>query len=160
MDNYETAQICLNGHMIARGIETGPEFTSKFCSDCGEKTITSCPACEHGIRGRYSARGILSLRDTPVRAYCHNCGQPYPWTQTRLETAREMADELDGLSADERENLKATLPDLISTTPKTELAATRFKKLLTKAGGEMAPAMKRVVVDLASELAKKLLLGE
>ena len=148
MAHYETAQICLNGHMITSGIETGAQFASNFCSECGEKTITSCPACGTGIKGRYSAREVLSIRQIAVRAHCHDCGQAYPWTQTRLETAREMADELDGLSADERENLKATLPDLISTTPKTELAATRFKKILAKAGSEMAPAMKRIVGTL------------
>jgi hypothetical protein len=70
-----------------------------------------------------------------------------------------MADELDELSQEDRDRLKGTLDDLIRNTPQTEVAAIRFKKTLAKLGKEGAGAMRDIVVDIASEVAKKALLG-
>jgi hypothetical protein len=45
-----------------------------------------------------------------------------------------LADELDELSPDDKELLKGSLDDLVADTPRTPLAATRFKKLVAKLG--------------------------
>ena len=61
--------------------------------------------------------------------------------------------------AEEKDQLKASFDDLVRDTPRTELAATRFKKLAVKAGKGTAEALKEIIVQVASETAKKLLLG-
>ena len=93
----------------------------------------------------------------PPPNYCHNCGHSYPWTERRLQTARELADEFDELDEAEKQKLKASLDDLVKDTPKTELAGTRFKKIASKLGRDSYEAMKSVITDILSETAKKTL---
>ncbi len=159
MDGFLTAQICVNGHMITSSLETSPELSARFCDRCGAETISECPQCRASIRGYFHVDGVVSLNETRVRAFCHECGNPYPWTEAKLSAAREMADELDELSEEEKEQLKGTLDDLVRDTPRTEVAATRFKKLMAKVGKGAAKAMRDIVVDILSETAKKLILG-
>jgi hypothetical protein len=156
--HYKIAQVCLNGHMVTSDIGNY-ELRSKFCRTCGTSTITACPKCNAGIRGYYYASGVLTLGETPVYPFCHECGSAYPWTEAKIKAARDMADELDELSQEERERLKGTLDDLTRNTPQTEVAVVRFKKLMTKAGKAGANAMRDIVVNIVSEAVKKALLG-
>jgi len=52
------------------------------------------------------------------------------------------------------------LDDLIVETPRTQLAAVRFKNLAAKAGRETAGALRSIIVDIASEAAKKAIFGQ
>ena len=68
-----------------------------------------------------------------------------------------MADELDELDEAERDKLKGSFDDLAKDSPQTQVAATRFKKIMAKLGTQSASALKSVVVDVVSETAKKML---
>ena len=50
---YDTAQICINGHIINSMSISKPEHNKKFCDKCGEPTITNCQNCNAPIRGYY-----------------------------------------------------------------------------------------------------------
>lgn len=52
MDEYYSAQICLNGHVISRMTDV-LDSESLYCKECGEKSIISCPSCNAQIRGIY-----------------------------------------------------------------------------------------------------------
>jgi hypothetical protein len=155
-DMYDTAQVCLSGHRITSRYETRPEYRQDFCTTCGQKTITACANCGAKLRGSLH-EGWGSLSEEPIPAYCRACGRPYPWTEALLKAARELADEMEELSADEREQLKNSLDDLVSDTPRTGLAVVRFKKLVAKAGQAAAQGMKQILVSVATEAAKKLI---
>jgi hypothetical protein len=73
-----------------------------------------------------------------------------------LKAAKEYADDLE-LSAEDKLALKATLVDLTVDTPRTELAAHRFKKFVSKAGPVAGEMLKKIVSDVVTEGAKKLL---
>lgn len=88
-------------------------------------------------------------------AFCHNCGKPFPWTEGKLKAAQEYTDEIEGLSDSEKQMLKSSLNDLVSETPRTELAATRFKRLVGKAGRTAADGLRSILIDVASEAARK-----
>lgn len=156
---YDTAQICLNGHVINNMATTYPLSNQKYCTECGAQTITACPDCVSPIRGGYFVPGFIGLDHYIKPSYCHNCGKPYPWTVASLEAARELADELDILSKEEQQQLKDTFPDLTKNTPKTVVAETRFRKLMKKAGGEAYEGMKSILIDVLSEAAKKSVFG-
>ena len=159
MGVYRTAQICWNGHMITDSADVCPDLVSSFCSDCGAETTTNCSKCNEMIRGDYHVEGVLSVgHRTPVPKYCHNCGVPYPWTDSKLQAARDLADELDELSPEDRERLKGTFSDLSKEGPQTEVAAFRFKKVIAKLGKGAASVMRDLIVDIASETAKKVIL--
>jgi hypothetical protein len=119
-----------------------------------------CAACTASIRGRYYVENVLTLHDSyAAPKFCHACGAAYPWTAAKLEAAKELADELDELTSDERERLKGTLDDLVRDTPRTQVASTRFKRLMIKAGSSGASAMRDIIVDVLSEGAKKMIVG-
>jgi hypothetical protein len=69
------------------------------------------------------------------------------------------AEELNELTPEERQQLKGTLDDLVKDTPATPLAAARFKKVLRKAGSGALEAMRKLVIDIVSESAKKAIMG-
>ncbi len=144
---------CLNGHKIAGDAGGAPEFREGFCSTCGERAITQCPVCKENIRGCCQGGG-LGLSWT-LSAYCHACGKPYPWTQRRAEAIQEMLDELDGLTDEDREKLKKSIPDIIADTPKSETAALRFKKAITKVGQAGGKMLMDVLTNVATEAVKK-----
>jgi len=119
-----------------------------------------CPKCETEIRGDYYVEGIASLgSDYHAPSFCHNCGKSYPWTESKIEAAKELIGFSEDLSAAEKNALATDLPDLVHETPKTQVAATRFKKLAAKIGGGVASSLRDIVVDVASEAAKKTILG-
>lgn len=153
-EGYDTAQICLNGHVITRSAEDSPEFREKHCSDCGAETVTACPHCLEKIRG-YLRGSMPSLRPQPAPAFCHNCGKPYPWTDRAVQAIRELALETDGLTNEEKENLSRSLDDLVRDTPQTQVAIARFKKFAAKAGSATVEAMKTILVSVATEAVKK-----
>lgn len=77
MAQYHTAQICLQGHVITGDVNNG--MSSKFCSKCGEATITECPQCKTPIRGNLIIGENSGYPLTKAPEYCTECGQPYPW---------------------------------------------------------------------------------
>ncbi len=80
MAEYDTQQICDNGHQITDRYYGRPEDRKQYCDRCGATTITKCPSCDEEIRGRLYELGTASLASVP--AHCHNCGEVYPWTTT------------------------------------------------------------------------------
>jgi hypothetical protein len=157
--SYKTAQICLNGHIINGNIEDNSIDNHNFCQDCGSKTIQECLECGSNIKGDLDyGVGYETLQFAPK--HCYNCGSPYPWLKEKLLAAKELADEIEELNEEDREKLKTSIDDLIIDSPRTELAAIRFKKILPKAGKEIANGMRGIIVDIVSESAKKLIFGK
>ena len=76
-----------------------------------------------------------------------------------MVAAKEIAEELEGLTTDEKEKLKQTFDDLVREGPRTEPAKLRFKTLMKKAGRESYEVMKGVITDLVSETVKKSIFG-
>ena len=139
--HYDVAQICINGHVINAASLRNPHRSQKFCSLCGAQTIDSCQKCQNQIRGHFVRENqILGVYSRP--AFCLECGNAYPWTEAALIAARELAQELDGLNPEEKELLKESLEDIVRDTPRTSVAVTRFKKLVTKSGNWLQKGLK------------------
>ena len=160
-DNYyDTAQICLNGHTVNSNAISSPQLNQKHCAKCGEQTITKCPACNTAIRGYYTPAGSFELYGYYYKpAYCHNCGEAFPWTTSSLKAASELVDELEALNPEEKQQLKDSFPDIVKDTPKTVVAGTRFKRLMEKAGAEAYDGMKSILINVVSEAVKKSVFG-
>ena len=115
----------------------------------------SCPTCQTPIRGVYHGTIIHVPRAVP--AFCHECGSTYPWTKSRLQAARDLIELLEGVDESEKTALLGSLDDLIKDLPQTQVAALRVKKLATKLSQESATVLRNLLVDIASETAKKIL---
>jgi hypothetical protein len=117
-----------------------------FCSECGSQGISACANCHKPI----VVKQLFSDRPS----YCSVCGTSFPWTVTSLTAARDFADELE-LSDDDKAKLKATFDDLTVDTPRTELAAHRFKRFIQKIGPSAGDVLTKIVVNIATEAARK-----
>lgn len=152
---YSVAQICLNGHCITSNADAHPERKQAFCQRCGAKTITACPSCNASIRGEYDYGIAVMGNIYNPPSYCYQCGAPFPWTQTALETAAALIQEDDLLSQESHERLIESLPDIINETPKSRLAAMRLKSFVESAAKFAADAMRQFAIDFACEFVKK-----
>ncbi|MCI0423334.1 MAG: DUF2321 domain-containing protein, partial [Acidobacteria bacterium] len=151
----DVAQICLEGHVTNSTTQRFPQHNKDFCDKCGQPTITACPACEKPIRGRYHQQNVVDLTpDDPAPAHCIACGTSFPWTESRLAAAKELAEEIEGLTPEERDLLTKSLDDLIRDTSDTPVAATRFKKLIAKVGGGTGKAFYDLAINIMSEAAR------
>lgn len=153
---YDIAQICINGHVINSMAKEHPERNSKYCSKCGHPTISTCPNCNQAIQGYYHIPHVAGHGYTRP-AFCINCGTEFPWTDTALKAAKELSDELSELSPDELKKLKESFEDLVKDSPKTAVAATRFKSIISKVGKSTAEGFRTILIDVLSETAKKMI---
>lgn len=148
-------RICLNGHQITDRA-TWNDTTNEFCEKCGAKVIDSCPDCKNQINGYLKIDGVfdISTYTVPVPKYCKKCGNPYPWTKAALEALDEIV-ELSELSEKDKQTLKDSSLDLISNTPKSKVAALKWKTF----GNSLLGIAHDVLVDVASESIVKLIYG-
>ncbi len=156
----DTAQVCLNGHIINHSFEKYPVHNKKFCPECGEPTITNCPECQAKIPGAIHYSNVSGAIDYDLPAFCSECGKPYPWTISRLKAAKELASELEGLTSDEQVILEKSIDEIAKNNPQASVGATRIKKLIAKVGSTAGETLQKVIVEVASETAKKVLLGK
>ena len=157
---YDVAQICENGHVANSMAHDHPDSNQDHCDKCGAPTIMGCPSCQTAIRGFYHVPGIIGVFDEyDAPAFCYKCGKPFPWTDARLRAAKDLADELDDLTSDQRESLKKSLDDLVRETPSTRVAETRFKKIMQKAGRDGYEGMRSLLTDIVSEAVRKTIFG-
>lgn len=150
------AKICTNGHSF---VETSSLCKKEYCIRCGAELISACPNCNNIIKEwHYQNVFVCATPKLEIPMYCRSCGNPFPWTIAALESAILAIQEDDELSELERHHLEDSLPDILSETPKTQLAIIRVKKGLLSAGKFTADALRQFVIDFGCELAKKTIL--
>lgn len=166
MATYDTAQICLKGHLITGRAETAPYRQRKFCERDGSEVISRCPICDSKIRGTAilghqvvseSLRPRLRSELRVVPAYCPDCGKPFPWTAERIKAAHDLIQEMDELTPEEKTRLSESVAELAQDSPQTPVAVARVKKIAMKVGKEGWGVFQKILTDVASDAAKKML---
>lgn len=154
MGYYTNAAICKNGHVDTSDTSSG--ISGKFCKTCGAEIINKCPQCGVEIQGDYRVTGIamIGFSYTPP-SYCHNCSKPYPWTEARIEAAKMLIEDMEELSEEEKRKMSESIDKIITDTPYTEVSANRIKRGLLKIGKEGASMLRDILVNIATEAAKK-----
>src|SRR5258708_39786238 len=113
MDQYDTAQICLNGHVISKFAASQPDHQAKHCPTCGQPTIMVCQSCNAPIRGAYHMSGIIATFPYSSPSYCYNCGKSFPWTEKGINAAKELAYDLEGLTEQEKDLLTKSIDEIV-----------------------------------------------
>lgn len=150
---YDSALICMNGHIINSYFHQYPDENSSHCPECGAATIRQCPNCNKEIRG-HSIGEFSYLSDYKLPSYCIYCGKPFPWTKAAIENTALIITKEESLDEHEQVALIEILPDIIAETPKTNLAITRFKKYLSSVGKFTVDALRQFVITFGCELVK------
>lgn len=155
MGEYDTAQICLNGHTVNSTARAAQDRNEEFCSQCGQKTLTACPACGAYIRGLH--RSDNNSFEFSFPHYCFKCGRSFPWTEKKMSALGELVGMIDGLTEAEKDNICSRLADIIADNPGTEAASIAIKKGLSKMERGDRLVVGEKILDLASENAKKMI---
>jgi len=156
---YDTAQVCLNGHVITQFAGTRPERLKKFCDKCGAETIIACPKCSKSIQGYHHTGSVHGPPRKEAPAFCHESGTAFPWTEAQIAAAQRLADETAEFTPEDREQFRQSLNDMVKQTPSTPLAVNRSKKLLLKGGRLVSDGLRDILVDVLSEAVKKQIWG-
>jgi hypothetical protein len=151
-EGYYSAQICENGHPISKFVENESDKLCSHCPECGAITQLTCKHCNSKIHGFHPTDFYIYV----VPKYCYNCGNPYPWIENAIETAKQIIELDETLNQTEKDDFKSTLPDLISETPKTPLAGIKLKKYFKKLGEASKPAIRQFIIDWTVTYVKKL----
>lgn len=146
---YDTAEICLNGHLSNSSTKKYPTKSQPHCVECGEKTIRNCQNCDKDIRGRQEYAGLAFSYDVP--SYCIYCGNPFPWIQARVEAAIELADLIDEFTDEDKEIITKSIPDLVRDTPRRQIAILQFKNVMKKTSSNIVMGFKEILFDILSE---------
>ncbi|MCL4384574.1 DUF2321 domain-containing protein [Patescibacteria group bacterium] len=165
-DNYpkptvftDTAQICLNGDVINDSTNRSPQLNKKFCPKCGEPTITKCPECGKEIAGEIHYSNVFGAHSFKRPAFCIECGKPYPWTIRKLKSVKELASEIDELTPEEHKTLDKSIDEITKDDTQAQVGAMRIKKIMSRIGNAASEILQKTIVDVASETAKKVILG-
>jgi hypothetical protein len=78
---------------------------------------------------------------------------------TKISVAKEHIAEIEDFTTDERTQLEAAIVDLSTPNPRAELGAARFKRLMRRVAPSVGNGLWKIVLDVASEAAKKALTG-
>lgn len=151
MGYYSYATICINGHVMS----SSKSNYQPYCSKCGKKTISECPSCKSPIHGMYNTDIPVIGKTYKKDLYCYNCGNPYPWTQSIINSAVEILALDEDLSEENREILKNAIPDLLVETPKSPIAVAKYKSFLSKTQTVIKNSLYQVFIDVVSETVKR-----
>lgn len=156
MGVYRVAEVCPNGHVSTDSADAFPDLREKFCSKCGEPTLTQCPNCKANIRGDYYVEGFIdaTARYKPP-AFCHNCGAAFPWTERKVQAAVDLVGASGQVSAEELSQFRDDLGNLTKESPSVQVASIRFKKIMIKVGKSVADSVREIIVDVLSEAGKR-----
>ena len=163
--HYDTMQVCRSGHMITSSMHRNPEDRESHCSSCGAETICACDKCGQEIRGnkyvpdfRYGMDfGDSAIYASSVPKFCVHCGNQFPWTREKINALVELAAEEESVSEEDRESIRQNARLIVTDNPRLEVAALQIKKIMGKIGKKVAPPFTKIVTELATETAKKLM---
>ena len=159
-DGYDVAQVCLNGHVINRRFKGRPARNAKYCADCGAKAITNCQECNEEIRGELintSGFGFATGYTPPPPNYCDECGKPYPWMQSKIESLQEWLDS-SSLDEDVKTALSDGIAHIMRDTPETEVECAKFARLISKVkSSQESRQLVSLLFKMATDKAVKLL---
>ena len=144
---YYNAQICLQGHVRS---SDGRYEPGEHCTKCGAACIDDCQYCGAPLRGQL-ANSSMRHYDLPFFCPAPECGIAYPWMQDRLETARELLDDTENLSVDERDEVWDLLKFVMSD-PKSDWVPAKTKLVCAKLA-KVSTASRDILLDFTAKVA-------
>lgn len=160
MENYWDGSICKNGHVI----DYGKGNDAKHCYQCGALILTQCSHCHAHIRGAKKINaGSLDFYLEPKRMhmefpnYCYQCGQPYEWTEKILHNAQEIITLDENVDLEVLDIIKDCIPDLLTESPSTSLAITKYQININKFSEPVIEGMTRLLKEFVPEKTKEAL---
>lgn len=154
----DTALICLDGHIINDSMKDQPQLNKKHCPQDGKPTISECPECHKPIAGEIHYSNVFGAHTFKLPAFCIECGKPYPWTTAKQNAAKELAKELK-LSIEDQKTLETSIDQISKNDAQAQVSATKINRIMKSITSTTGEVLHKLIVDISSETAKKILLG-
>jgi len=154
----DNALICLDGHVINDSMRDQPQLNKKHCPQDGKPTISECPECHQPIAGEIHYSNVFGAHDFKLPAFCIECGKPYPWTTAKQNAAKELIEELE-LSVEDQKTLEVSIDQIGKNDIQAQVGATKINRIIKSIKSTTGEILHKLVVDISSETAKKILLG-
>jgi hypothetical protein len=161
MEEYDAAQICLNGHVITTKAKSSPNLKSDCCTDCGAETIMHCPKCKTEIKGDYICSNFNKQMGNLYYCaphFCDSCGEPFPWFNSKLLNANAIIEDLGYLNLKQKAVFKNIISKLELESIKVAQTKSELRKhILTLDISDSVDISNILVGILSDELSDKLL---
>jgi hypothetical protein len=136
-NDFEVMQICENGHIVTATALATPSEKKEYCSTCGAKALTACPACQEQIRYKAQAlqrlSGALGFGQVERPRYCAKCGKAFPWQSQAIGFLKDIGREA-ALSAEELEQYERAVDDVAQDNVRAVRSATKVLAVALKLG--------------------------
>lgn len=123
----------------------------KYCQKCGNKLHSECQNCGAPILGPFEMPDATIVSDYEVPYYCHNCGEPYPWTQKILDDAVELLALDSDLDSESKELIRSAIPGLIVDSPTAPLSVEKFNRGISKVSANIKNGLFGILKDVIVE---------
>jgi len=158
MEMFDIAQVCENGHLVNNSTISLPKNNSAKCGVCDGKTIVACPNCQESIPGSLLSSTSFDIENFDVPAYCHHCGELYPWTNTKVNGVVALFVDKNIIPVNEKPHLIAMMMDLVTNSHNNKLASLHVKTLMEKLEAQEVTTVKTLLSDVVGSQARKAVL--
>lgn len=83
---------------------------------------------------------------------------PYPWTLSKQDAAKALTKELE-LSKEDQEVLEISIGQIIKNDPQAQVGATKINRIMKSITSTTGEILHKLIVDISSEAAKKIIIG-
>src|SRR5699024_5448130 len=141
---------------ITYNYELTPSKQAKHCQTCGKETVTQCLHCNAAIRGKYNRPNVVTVGYRySVPSFCHDCGHPYPCTQTLLDNVVEIVGFDEDIGDADKDIITSTILDIIIETSTRPVSRAKYKKHVNRTKYFVKEGLRNLLIDLVSECVKK-----
>lgn len=155
MEIFDVAQICLHGHIVNDSTMSFPQDNSPVCKICGAKTITNCPVCGEPIQGALRTSERFDIPEYIEPAYCHHCGNLYPWSVEKIDTALDFFIDHKIITSEQKLQMKEMIVDLVEGTDNNKLSTLHVKSYLKSLSSGDVESVKGMIGGLLNDSAKQ-----
>ena len=146
MGSYDTAQICLSGHVITSAARQNPELRKEKCKKCGSSTIMACTNCALPIKGYYSVPGVINFSSKYSKPmFCENCGKPYPWTESSIISCKGLVELSEVISESERDNVMNYIESIIKSDAYATISKVKLNRTLSVIEPDLKEAIEKII---------------
>ena len=152
MITYDTAQVCLNGHLITDSANSHPELRKNKCNKCGADTITGCQNCKSPIKGDSRVPGVFMMTSSYHRPmFCENCAFPYPWIEGITKSCSALIDLSEILSQQEKEELVININSVMKTDSSVGIARVKARRTLDRIEEDLKQEIDKILSQFESK---------
>jgi hypothetical protein len=153
-NDFEVMQICENGHVVTMTAQGQPDQKVEFCSVCGARALTACPACQASISYKLQPlqrlTGALGLSEQERPRHCAKCGKAFPWQEQAVAFLKDIGRECS-LPKDELAQFDRAVDDVAQNNLRAPRSASKILSIAATIGKPALAEATKLVREIATK---------